>query len=86
MGDVALCEWQCDGRPPFDGRPSPQWGDRGDLNPRPPGPQPGALTELSYDHHENIHHTTGGGYDPNPHHRVSRDRTRHVRFGLVMPP
>jgi hypothetical protein len=21
-----------------------QWGDRGDLNPRPPGPQPGALT------------------------------------------
>ena len=27
------------------------WGDRGDLNPRPPGPQPGALTELSYAHH-----------------------------------
>src|SRR6266508_1982274 len=26
-------------------------GDRGDLNPRPPGPQPGALTELSYGHH-----------------------------------
>ena len=26
------------------------WGDRGDLNPRPPGPQPGALTELSYGH------------------------------------
>src|SRR2546423_12700980 len=29
----------------------PCWGDRGDLNPRPPGPQPGALTELSYGHH-----------------------------------
>ncbi len=29
----------------------PLWGDRGDLNPRPPGPQPGALTELSYGHH-----------------------------------
>ena len=28
-------------------------GDRGDLNPRPPGPQPGALTELSYGHREN---------------------------------
>jgi hypothetical protein len=28
-----------------------QAGDRGDLNPRPPGPQPGALTELSYGHH-----------------------------------
>ncbi len=27
------------------------WGDRGDLNPRPPGPQPGALTRLSYGHH-----------------------------------
>ena len=27
------------------------WGERGDLNPRPPGPQPGALTELSYAHH-----------------------------------
>lgn len=26
------------------------WGDRGDLNPRHPGPQPGALTELSYGH------------------------------------
>ncbi len=26
-------------------------GDRGDLNPRPPGPQPGALTGLSYGHH-----------------------------------
>src|SRR3989440_4094266 len=26
-------------------------GDRGDLNPRPPGPQPGALTKLSYGHH-----------------------------------
>ena len=27
------------------------WGDRRDSNPRPPGPQPGALTELSYGHH-----------------------------------
>ncbi len=27
------------------------WGGRGDLNPRPPGPQPGALTWLSYGHH-----------------------------------
>ena len=27
------------------------WGDRGDSNPRPPGPQPGALTRLSYGHH-----------------------------------
>ena len=26
-------------------RTSGQWGDRGDLNPRPPGPQPGALTD-----------------------------------------
>src|SRR4029079_9648691 len=26
-------------------------GDRGDLNPQPPGPQPGALTGLSYGHH-----------------------------------
>ena len=26
-------------------------GDRRDSNPRPPGPQPGALTKLSYDHH-----------------------------------
>src|SRR5437879_4384228 len=26
-------------------------GGRGDLNPQPPGPQPGALTELSYGHH-----------------------------------
>ena len=26
------------------------WGGRRDLNPRPPGPQPGALTELSYGH------------------------------------
>ncbi len=28
------------------------WGDRGDLNPRPPGPQPGALTGLSYGHQD----------------------------------
>ena len=27
------------------------WGERRDLNPRPPGPQPGALTRLSYAHH-----------------------------------
>src|SRR6266568_6757444 len=26
-------------------------GGRGDSNPQPPGPQPGALTELSYGHH-----------------------------------
>ena len=26
-------------------------GERWDLNPRPPGPQPGALTKLSYAHH-----------------------------------
>ena len=32
--------------------PSLRWGDRGDLNPRPPGPQPGALTELSYGHRD----------------------------------
>ena len=25
-------------------RPPHVWGDRGDLNPQPPGPQPGALT------------------------------------------
>ena len=31
--------------------PPARWGERGDLNPRPPGPQPGALTELSYAHH-----------------------------------
>ena len=31
--------------------PGTEWGERGDLNPRPPGPQPGALTELSYAHH-----------------------------------
>src|SRR6478736_9337721 len=31
---------------------TPALGDRGDLNPRPPGPQPGALTGLSYDHHD----------------------------------
>ena len=28
-----------------------RWGGRGDLNPRPPGPQPDALTRLSYFHH-----------------------------------
>lgn len=27
------------------------WGERGDLNPRPSGPQPDALTWLSYAHH-----------------------------------
>ena len=27
------------------------WGGRRDSNPRPPGPQPGALTKLSYGHH-----------------------------------
>ncbi len=27
------------------------WGGRGDLNPRPPEPQSGALTKLSYGHH-----------------------------------
>src|SRR2546423_9935152 len=32
--------------------PPARWGGRGDLNPQPPGPQPGALTELSYGHHE----------------------------------
>lgn len=31
--------------------PAHEWGDRGDLNPRPLGPQPSALTGLSYDHH-----------------------------------
>ena len=27
------------------------WGERWDSNPRPPGPQSGALTKLSYSHH-----------------------------------
>ena len=35
------------------------WGERGDLNPRPPGPQPGALTELSYAHHGTDQSATG---------------------------
>src|SRR5207244_1791580 len=36
-------------------------GDRGDLNPRPPGPQPGALTKLSYGHRvaNRMAHPTG---------------------------
>src|SRR5439155_9680976 len=34
------------------------WGDRGDLNPRPPGPQPGALTKLSYGHHDQMDSST----------------------------
>ena len=38
--------------------PANEWGDRGDLNPRPPGPQPGALTGLSYDHHAVLHCAT----------------------------
>ena len=28
------------------------WGGRRDLNPRQPDPQSGALTRLSYDHHQ----------------------------------
>src|SRR5690606_40964114 len=40
-------------RRPFAGAAAP-WGDRGDLNPRPPGPQPGALTGLSYGHREHL--------------------------------
>jgi hypothetical protein len=44
-------------RPPASrGRPPPPWGGRGDLNPRPPGPQPGALTGLSYGHHGSRQH------------------------------
>ncbi len=34
------------------------WGDRGDLNPRPPGPQPGALTRLSYGHRDQPNSST----------------------------
>src|SRR3989442_3524788 len=37
------------------------WGDRGDLNPRPPGPQPGALTRLSYGHHDQMDSNTREG-------------------------
>ena len=37
----------------------PHWGERGDLNPRPSGPQPDALTRLSYAHHEGCHSGTG---------------------------
>src|SRR5690606_30106153 len=40
-------------RRPFAGAAAP-WGDRGDLNPRPPGPQPGALTGLSYGHRDHL--------------------------------
>ena len=32
-----------------------KWGERGDLNPRPLGPQPSALTGLSYAHHALTH-------------------------------
>ena len=28
-----------------------RWGDRRELNPQQPGPQPGALARLSYGHH-----------------------------------
>lgn len=38
--------------------PAHEWGDRGDLNPRPLGPQPSALTGLSYDHHAVLHCAT----------------------------
>lgn len=38
--------------------PAHEWGDRGDLNPRPLGPQPSALTGLSYDHHVEVQSAT----------------------------
>ena len=38
--------------------PAHEWGDRGDLNPRPLGPQPSALTGLSYDHHADVQSAT----------------------------
>lgn len=38
--------------------PAHEWGDRGDLNPRPLGPQPSALTGLSYDHHVDVQSAT----------------------------
>lgn len=41
--------------------PAHEWGDRGDLNPRPLGPQPSALTGLSYDHHVGLHCATHEG-------------------------
>lgn len=41
--------------------PAHEWGDRGDLNPRPLGPQPSALTGLSYDHHAVLHCATHEG-------------------------
>src|SRR5712692_9761307 len=44
-GWIATCEGVI--HPENDGKDE---GDRGDLNPRPPGPQPGALTKLSYGH------------------------------------
>lgn len=74
------------GLPCFTGDHRLTWGDRGDLNPRPPGPQPGALTELSYDHHGNGQHRTVKAMTPN-HHKMpggSQCGTKHtegrVRF------
>src|SRR5690606_14932439 len=62
-------------RRPFAGAAAP-WGDRGDLNPRPPGPQPGALTGLSYGHREHLK-CTGQGTErrtPNPSSRATLPR------------
>ncbi len=42
------------------------WGDRGDLNPRPSGPQPDALTKLSYGHHGTYDLSGGDGQARQP--------------------
>src|SRR3989338_7027162 len=42
--------------------PREGWGDRRDSNPRPSGPQPDALTKLSYDRHKKLRNLTHSSF------------------------